>query len=149
MWRPAAPALLPAGLYMRIIAYMKAGQRDIKAATRALKALADVNRLRAAALLAWAGRELCVCELVDALGESQYNVSRYLGALCAAGLIRKEKRGRWAMYALAGGRGPLTEYIGRLVRPRPCCGVIAADIARLQRRLELRAGGVCVVGGKC
>lgn len=104
---------------------------------------------RPAALLAWAGRGLCVCELVDALEESQYNVSRYLGTLCAAGLIRKEKKGRWAMYALAGGRGPLADYIERLVRPRPCCPVIAADLARLERRLALRRRGVCVVGGNC
>ena len=128
---------------------MKAAQRDIKTAVKALKALADVNRLRTAALLAYAGRELCVCELVDALGESQYNVSRHLGALCAAGLIRKEKRGRWAMYALVRDRGPLAEYICKLVRPRPCCGIIAADIARLGNRLALRRRGVCVVGGNC
>lgn len=124
-------------------------RRDIGAAVKALKALADVNRLRAAALLAYAGRELCVCELVDAMRESQYNVSRYLGALCAAGLIRKEKKGRWAMYALSVGRGPLADYIGRLVRPRPCCAVIARDIARLEGRLALRRKGVCVVGGNC
>lgn len=128
---------------------MKAGQSDIKAAVKALKALADVNRLRTAALLAYAGRELCVCELVDALQESQYNVSRHLGALCAAGLIRKEKRGRWAMYALVGDKGPLAEYIGRLVRPRPCCAFISGDIARLRHRLALRRRGVCVVGGNC
>lgn len=124
-------------------------RRDIGAAVKALKALADVNRLRAAALLAYAGRELCVCELVDAMRESQYNVSRYLGALCAAGLIRKEKKGRWAMYSLVNGRGPLAEYTGRLVRPRPCCAVIARDIARLEGRLALRRKGVCVVGGNC
>ena len=127
---------------------MKAGQ-DIKTAVTALKALADVNRLRTAALLAHAGRELCVCELVDALEESQYNVSRHLGALLAAGLIRKAKRGRWAMYALVNDKGRLAEYIGRLLRPRPCCGIIAADIARLEIRLALRRRGVCVVGGNC
>ncbi len=119
----------------------------MKAAVKALKALADMNRLRAAALLAYAGRELCVCELVDALGESQYNVSRYLSSLCAAGLIRKKKRGRWAMYALAKSGGPLTEYIARLARP--CCGMIAKDIARLEGRLALRRKGICVVGGNC
>ena len=123
--------------YMRIIAYMKRVRSDIGAAARVLKALADVNRLRTAALLAYAGRELCVCELVDALGESQYNVSRYLGALCAAGMIRKEKKGRWAMYTLAG-RGPLYEYIMKLVQPMPCCGPIARDIARLKKRLVAR-----------
>jgi ArsR family transcriptional regulator len=127
---------------------MKAGQ-DIETAVTALKALADVNRLRTAALLAHAGRELCVCELVDALEESQYNVSRHLGALLAAGLIRKAKRGRWAMYALVNDKGRLAEYIGRLLRPRPCRGIIAADIARLEKRLALRRRGVCVVGGNC
>ena len=139
--------LLPVARYMRIIAYMGTERRDIGAAVKALKALADVNRLRAAALLAYAGRELCVCELVDAMRESQYNVSRYLGALCAVGLISKRRQGRWAMYALAADRGPLCEYIARLVRPAPCCAVIAADIARLRARLALRRGGRCVVGG--
>lgn len=128
---------------------MKEAERGIVSAVGALKALGDVNRLRAAALLAYARRELCVCELVDALRESQYNVSRYLASLCAAGLIRKTKRGRWAMYSLVTGRGPLAGYIVKLVRPRPCCGVIAADIARLEGRLALRRKGVCVVGGNC
>ena len=128
---------------------MKRASPDFIACVKALKALADPNRLRAAALLAYSGRELCVCELVDALGESQYNVSRYLGALCAAGLIRKEKQGRWAMYALAERSGPLNEYIIKLVKPEPCCCPIVKDIARLEARLGLREKGVCVIGCNC
>lgn len=124
---------------------MERERREFNAALKALKALGDGNRLRTAALLAYAGRELCVCELVDALAESQYNVSRYLGALCAAGLIRKARRGRWAMYALAG-TGPLRGYIVKLVKPGPCCGLIAKDIARLKGRLARRQKGVCVIG---
>lgn len=134
---------------MHIIAYMKPVRSDLNTAVKALKALGGANRLRAAALLAYAGRELCVCELVDALGESQYNVSRCLGALGAAGLILKKKKGRWAMYALGPDRGPLTEYIRKLVKPEPCCGIIAKDIARLNKRLALRRKGVCVVGCGC
>jgi len=122
---------------------------DIKASVKALKALAEPKRLRTAALLAYAGRELCVCELVDALGESQYNVSRAVGALCVAGIIRKEKKGRWAMYSLAEARGPLAAYIMGLVRPEPCCAPVADDIARLKKRLTLRKQGVCVVGCSC
>lgn len=137
---------------MHIIAYESgvsyAMKNDFKTCLKALKALGDGNRLRTAALLARAGRELCVCELVDALGESQYNVSRYLGALCAAGIIRKEKKGRWAMYTLAE-RGPLNAYIMKLVRPAPCCGLIAKDLARLKERLARREKGVCVIGCKC
>ena len=121
---------------------------DFKTSIKALKALGDPKRLRTAALLAHAGRELCVCELVDALEESQYNVSRYVGALCAAGIISKKKKGRWAMYALAE-RGPLTEYIIKLVRPGPCCAQIAKDLIRLKERLARREKGVCVIGCKC
>lgn len=128
---------------------MKTKHSDFKVSLKALKALGDTNRLRAAALLAYAGRELCVCELVDALGESQYNVSRYLGALCAAGVLRKEKNGRWAMYTLAKELGPLNEYVIKLVKPGPCCGLIAKDIARLEARLALRKKGVCVIGCNC
>ena len=118
---------------------------DFKACLEALKSLGDAKRLRAAALLAYAGRELCVCELVDALGESQYNVSRCLGALCRAGLARKEKKGRWAMYTL-GDAGMLGGYILKLVKTKPCRGLVAKDIARLEARLALREKGVCVVG---
>ena len=127
---------------------MEQGRPDFELCVKALKALGDARRLRTAALLAYAGRELCVCELVDALGETQYNVSRYLGALCAAGIIRKEKKGRWAMYTLAS-RGPLNEYIIKLAKPAPCCGLIAKDIARLKKRLALREKNICVVGCNC
>jgi len=133
---------------MRIVAYMKPCP-DLKASITALKALAEPKRLRAAALLAYAGRELCVCELVDALGESQYNVSRAVGALCAAGIILKEKKGRWAMYTLAEERSPLAAYIKGLVKPAPCCAPVARDIARLKKRLALRKQDVCVIGCNC
>lgn len=134
---------------MHIIAYMSGTDRDIKDSVRALKALAEPKRLRAAALLAYAGGPLCVCELVDAMVENQYNVSRCLGALCAAGLINKEKKGRWAMYTLRAAPAPLGKFVSGLVRPAPCCGTVAADIARLKKRIALRRKGVCVVGCNC
>ena len=128
---------------------MKNERSDFKYCLKTFKALSDPRRLRAAALLAYAGRELCVCEMVDALKESQYNVSRALGALCAAGIINKEKKGRWAMYALAQKRGLLARYIQGLVKPAPCCSPVARDIARLEKRLARREGGVCVIGCGC
>ena len=128
---------------------MKQKPRDFNGRLETFKALADARRLRAAVLLAYAGRELCVCELVDALGESQYNVSRALGALCGAGIINKEKKGRWAMYTLAEKHGPLAKYITGLAKPAPCCAPVANDIARLKKRLALREQGVCVVGCNC
>lgn len=134
---------------MRKIAYMNKTCSDINVSVKALKALAEAKRLRVAALLAYAGRALCVCELTDATGESQYNISRCLGALCSAGLLKKEKKGRWAMYSLAEAAGPLGDFVRRLVKPKPCCRVVAADLARLEKRLGLRRAGVCVIGCKC
>jgi ArsR family transcriptional regulator len=134
---------------MRINAYIKPGRPTLEASLKALKALADINRLRAAILLAAAGRALCVCELVDAMGESQYNVSRYLGALCAAGVIKKEKKGRWTMYRLAKTGGPLNEFVAGLAKPGARGGRIAGDLARLKKRLVLRENGICVVGCTC
>ena len=50
-----------------------------------LTALADPLRLRILRLVRQ--RELCVCELVDALAVPQYRVSRHLTALRRLGLV--------------------------------------------------------------
>lgn len=66
---------------------------------RMLKALSDPTRLRIVHLLN--GRdELCVCEIVDALEVPQYSVSRHLGVLKAAGVVRDWRQGKWMHYAL-------------------------------------------------
>jgi len=131
---------------MRIIAYMKAKADRLNRSLRALKALAEINRLRAAAVLAYAGWGLWLCEVVDALAQSQYNVSRSLGVLQSADVIRKRKKGRWAMYAINDGAGPIYELVAGLTKPEPFAGAVSKDIARLKRRLALRRRGVCVVG---
>jgi ArsR family transcriptional regulator len=46
-------------------------------------------------------RELCVCELVSALEEPQYKVSRHLGILKNAGLVRDWREGTWMHYEIA------------------------------------------------
>ena len=67
---------------------------------RLFRAFADPIRRRALRLLG--RRTLCVCDLTDSLSLPQPTVSRHLGALQRAGLVRIEKRGRWRHYALAG-----------------------------------------------
>jgi ArsR family transcriptional regulator, arsenate/arsenite/antimonite-responsive transcriptional repressor len=70
-------------------------------ATAALfKALGDPARVRIVNVLATAGEEVCVCELVPALGLSQPTVSHHLRKLAEAGLLRREQRGTWAFYSL-------------------------------------------------
>lgn len=65
------------------------------------KALADPARVRLLSLIANApGGEACVCDLVAPLERSQPTVSHHLSLLVDAGLLTREKRGRWAWYRL-------------------------------------------------
>jgi len=62
-----------------------------------LKVLADPARLRLLSMVA-ATDEACACDLVEPLGRSQPTVSHHLSLLVDAGLLTREKRGRWAWY---------------------------------------------------
>ena len=64
-----------------------------------LKTFADPVRLRLLWLLA-DGEEHCVCRLTAALGLPQSTVSRHLGRLRRAGLVRGRREGTWMHYAL-------------------------------------------------
>jgi ArsR family transcriptional regulator, arsenate/arsenite/antimonite-responsive transcriptional repressor len=71
----------------------------------AFKVLADPVRLRLLSMVANAeGGEACVCDLVEPLGRSQPTVSHHLSVLVDAGLLTREKRGRWAWYRAVPGR---------------------------------------------
>jgi ArsR family transcriptional regulator len=61
------------------------------------KCLADETRLRAALLVVSEG-ELCVCELMEALEESQPKVSRHLAQLRTCGLLLDRRQGLWIYY---------------------------------------------------
>ncbi|MGG2397772.1 metalloregulator ArsR/SmtB family transcription factor [Pseudomonas sp. SH1-B] len=67
--------------------------------TEVFKSLADETRLRAVLLIADQG-ELCVCELVCALGESQPKISRHLAQLRSSGLLLDRRQGQWVYYRL-------------------------------------------------
>jgi ArsR family transcriptional regulator len=65
----------------------------------AFKVLADPARLRLLSIVANASAgEACACELVEPLGRSQPTISHHLSVLTDAGLLTREKRGRWAWY---------------------------------------------------
>lgn len=63
------------------------------------KSLADETRL-SATLLVHAEKELCVCELVEALGDSQPKISRHLAQLRRGDLLNDTRRGQWVYYSL-------------------------------------------------
>jgi ArsR family transcriptional regulator len=63
------------------------------------KALGDPVRLRLLSMIASAEEgEACVCDLTEPLGRSQPTISHHLSVLVDAGLVEREKRGRWAWY---------------------------------------------------
>ena len=107
--------------------------------------LGDPTRLRICRLLLESGRGLCVCELVDALEEAQYNVSRHLKALKAAGLVSGRSEGRWVYYNLAAERSPFVDALLAAVRAIPPAS-LESDICRVQQRLRMRVDGRCTVG---
>jgi ArsR family transcriptional regulator len=119
----------------------------MKPYVEALKALADETRLRIIRLLLTNRTAMCVCELVDALEERQYNVSRHLQLLEAAGLLEAEKEGRWVYYRLRKAPEPFMQALSQVVMALPAGNdIVAADQSRFQERLQLREGGRCQVG---
>jgi len=61
------------------------------------KVLSDVTRLRLASLLL-ANGETCVCILAQALEEQDFKISRHLGVMRHAGLIKARREGTWMHY---------------------------------------------------
>lgn len=76
---------------------------EVDAAARAavFKALGDPVRLRLLHYIAAApGGTACACSLPDALGIAQPTMSHHLTKLVDAGLLHRERRGRWAHYSV-------------------------------------------------
>lgn len=111
-----------------------------------LQALADSTRLRILNLLTQAV-EICVCEIVDALGVPQYTVSRHLTVLASAGWVEDRRRGKWVYYRIARDlkayQKTLLNALGQLRDERED---FREDESRAGRRLEFRRGGLCCVG---
>ncbi len=63
-----------------------------------LKTLAEETRLRILKLLE--NGELCVCDIVAALGMVQPKVSFHLNVLKEAGFLKDRRQGRWTHYRL-------------------------------------------------
>jgi ArsR family transcriptional regulator len=74
-------------------------EADAEELAAAFKVVADPVRLRILSLVADAG-EICSCDLVTLLGKSQPTISHHTSVLTEAGLLRREKRGKWAWFSV-------------------------------------------------
>ncbi len=115
--RPPLPLLeAPAELCCPPLAQAPLSEGDAEELASRLKALADPVRLRLLSLVLASG-EACVCDLTAPVGLSQPTVSHHLKVLADAGLLAREKRGRWAWYRLVpGSLGALAAVIGSSTR---------------------------------
>lgn len=88
-------------------------------------ALADRTRLRLLNLIA--GREVCVCYLVEVLRLSQPKISRHLAYLRRAGVVSARREGKWMHY--------------RVVRPQSGSAASILDVVldSLKSDLEMRS----------
>lgn len=130
---------------MQYSACIVTGERQMDDFAATFKALSEPTRLRIMALVCRAGRELCVCEFVDALEEPQYHVSRSLRALRKAGLVAERRSGKWVYYSLPRELDSFHAMALKAVSAIPAA-VLAQDLAELNRRLKLRENGNCCVG---
>jgi len=67
--------------------------------TQFFKCIADATRLKIMMLIQLE-QELCVCELMVALEDSQSKISRHLALLKRCDLLRVRKHRQWAYYSL-------------------------------------------------
>ncbi len=105
----------------------------MKELTTIFKALSDETRLRIVKLLEKG--ELCVCDIVTALGIVQPKASFHLGVLKEAGFIKDRKQGKWTHYSLNE-----VDLFKRMLMVSICeradGGLIAEDRKRLERFLK-------------
>ncbi len=67
-------------------------------AERFFQALGDNTRLRLLNLMG--EQEICVCYLVEILGQSQPKISRHLAYLRRAGIVAARREGKWMHYRI-------------------------------------------------
>lgn len=74
-------------------------------------ALADKTRLRLLNLMREG--EICVCFLVEVLGESQPKISRHLAYLRSAGIVETRRDGKWIHYKIS---EPEDDFAAKVLR---------------------------------
>ena len=117
----------------------------VKELTLTAKAFADPTRVRI--LSALRERELCVCELCDALAVTQSTLSTHLQVIRDAGLVSSRKQGKWMYYAIKASAGRLVEALFQFFSSSlKTNATLRSDGKRLNQRLSMRDNGECCVG---
>lgn len=110
------------------------------------KALADKTRMRIMRLLSITDRQVCVCEIMDALKLPQYQVSKHLNILKNAKLVEGERKGTWVYYSPLKKNSAFNRRLFKLLKAQLSDAEFLEDEEKLKQRLQLRDGDTCVVG---
>jgi ArsR family transcriptional regulator len=95
-------------------------------------ALADPTRLRLLNLIA--GREVCVCYLVEILRLAQPKISRHLAYLRKAGVVTARREGKWMHYSIRQPEGTAAVLIlSAAIDSMKADRGMQADLTRLSR----------------
>lgn len=105
------------------------------------KALSDETRLAMLDLLMRHG-ELCVCDLVQALGVTQSKASRHLRHLAIAGLVDDRRDGLWVHYRIRTDPQPDAAHALSALRASLADRAPGDADRRLEAWLDAKANGV-------
>ena len=94
------------------------------------RALADRTRLRLLNLIG--DDEVCVCFLVELLGESQSKISRHLAYLRRVGVVSARREGKWIHYRIT---EPPNRHAARILREVRTS--LAEDVTMQRERARL------------
>lgn len=111
------------------------------------KALSDMTRLKIMWLLLSIDSKINVSEIIDVLGENQYNISKHLKILKNAGLIYEKKEGRWTFYHYLSSGDAFETEVRQTVLTIPK-ELMVDEVSRCEKRLAMRVDGKCVIGSE-
>ncbi len=112
----------------------------MKKFVKVMKALSDPNRVKILKMLQY--KNMCVCEMQEALGVAQPTVSKHLRILEEAGFVEYEKDGLWVNYLLA--KDADTPYVKSLLENMRGWLENEPEIIRLKERLPMiRREDIC------
>ncbi len=118
----------------------------MKLLLKAIKALADGNRLRILRLLM--DRPRCVCELRKALGITQPSVSKHLRILEEAGLVDRNRSGQFIDYYLAPPTDPTDQRAALMAHLIPWLQIDPELAAFNQQAKNIDRYDLCSTEGK-
>jgi ArsR family transcriptional regulator len=113
------------------------------------KALSDETRVRILKLLE--GGELCICKIMEVLDMKQSRVSRHMGILKNAGLVKDRRDGKWVHYSLNPEPEDLCckKMISLLAECLKNQETVMRDQKKLQKLLEREKKGLWRPGSMC